>query len=410
MYSDTQFLDEDPKSFASQQTGKKHDDVPLMTEGEQKKHRMLQLRKRALSKRKIKLGSTPLVKSDSNGLSTPTKKDETISFAAHTANDRGAPPPYSEAVILEKRKNSVELVMTETEKEARARGLDLVFDPTKSTPATPPTPQTHAEEKQQSLDIDFGDMRAFMQQPVEGGRLQCFIRRIKSGVKQKFYPGFELCLSSDERVLMCARKRKHKKTANYIISMDRNAKKTGGGFLGKVRSNFYGTEFIVYDTGMRPDKMDHEQKRLSTHMARRELCAVLYDRNMFGTKGPRKMTVLVPSPNEGAIFRPIYDKEGIIAEFNRGAKGKKPKVKSYVNNPPRWNDAMNAYVLNFSGRVTMASVKNFQLINEDDPDKVVLQFGRVGTNKFTCDFTYPLSPIQAFGICLSSLDNKFSVE
>lgn len=419
MYANEQFLDDDPNSLASQRAGRDDDDVPLMTESEQKKNRMLQLRKRALSKRKLKLNSTSLVKSDANGLSTPTKKDEqTIPFADKLPGSftPGSPPPYSESVIFEKRKNSSELVMTETEKEARARGLDLVFDPTQgntaNSPAASTTPQRQAENvqlnEQKSLDVDFGDLRAFMQRPVEeGSTLQCFIRRIKSGVKQKFFPGFELCLSSDERTLMCARKRKNKKTANYIISMDRNAKKTGGGFLGKVRSNFYGTEFIVYDTGLRPDRMDTEKKRLSSHMARRELCAVMYDQNMFGTKGPRKMTVLVPSPKEGAIFRPMHEQEGIIPEYRRG---RSPKIQSYVNNPPRWNDAMGAYVLNFSGRVTMASVKNFQLINEEDPEKVVLQFGRVGPNEFTCDFSYPLSPVQAFGICLSSLDNKFSVE
>ena len=30
--------------------------------------------------------------------------------------------------------------------------------------------------------------------------------------------------------------------------------------------------------------------------------------------------------------------------------------------PPNWNDTVGAYVLNFNGRVTMASVKNFQLV------------------------------------------------
>lgn len=38
---------------------------------------------------------------------------------------------------------------------------------------------------------------------------------------------------------------------------------------------------------------------------------------------------------------------------------------------------LNAYCLNFKGRVTEASVKNFQLVTEDDPDKVALQFGKV---------------------------------
>lgn len=44
-----------------------------------------------------------------------------------------------------------------------------------------------------------------------------------------------------------------------------------------------------------------------------------------------------------------------------------------INKPPRWNEQVGAYVLNFSGRVTMASVKNFQLVDPDEQNAVLLQ-------------------------------------
>ena len=44
-----------------------------------------------------------------------------------------------------------------------------------------------------------------------------------------------------------------------------------------------------------------------------------------------------------------------------------------INKPPRWNEQVGAYVLNFNGRVTMASVKNFQLVDPDEHSIVVLQ-------------------------------------
>ena len=67
-------------------------------------------------------------------------------------------------------------------------------------------------------------------------------------------------------------------------------------------------------------------------------------------------------------------------------------------------------MLNFSGRVTMASVKNFQMVDPEDPDTVLLQFGRVGKDLFTMDYQWPLCPLQAFAIALSSFDYKIACE
>ena len=41
------------------------------------------------------------------------------------------------------------------------------------------------------------------------------------------------------------------------------------------------------------------------------------------------------------------------------------------NKPPRWNAALGAYCLNFGGRVTQASVKNFQLVSVDNMVRAV---------------------------------------
>merc|ERR1719231_1941830 len=70
------------------------------------------------------------------------------------------------------------------------------------------------------------------------------------------------------------------------------------------------------------------------------------------------------------------------------------KLLYLINKPPNWNDTVGAYVLNVNGRVTMASVKNFQLVQPDHLDEILLQFGRVGKDEFTMDFRAPLSPFQ----------------
>ena len=96
------------------------------------------------------------------------------------------------------------------------------------------------------------------------------------------------------------------------------------------------------------------------------------------------------------------------------------------NKVPRWHEQLQCWCLNFRGRVTVASVKNFQLIAAHEPvggaasatsigdaadhDKIILQFGKIGKDLFTMDYRYPLSAFQAFAICLSSFDVKLACE
>lgn len=82
---------------------------------------------------------------------------------------------------------------------------------------------------------------------------------------------------------------------------------------------------------------------------------------------------------------------------------------SLQNRPPWWNVELGAFVLNFGGRVSVASVKNFQLCDRNNHENIMLQFGRIeGRHSFTMDFSYPLSPLQAFAISVSSLQSKIS--
>ncbi len=79
------------------------------------------------------------------------------------------------------------------------------------------------------------------------------------------------------------------------------------------------------------------------------------------------------------------------------------------NRPPWWNIELGAFVLNFGGRVSVASVKNFQLCERSNQDHIMLQFGRIqGRHSFTMDFQHPLTAVQAFAIAISSLQSKIS--
>ncbi len=66
--------------------------------------------------------------------------------------------------------------------------------------------------------------------------------------------------------------------------------------------------------------------------------------------------------------------------------------------------------LSLFSRVTQASVKNFQIVHDNDLEYIIMQFGRVAEDIFTMDYRYPMCALQAFGIALSSFDSKLACE
>merc|ERR1712146_610508 len=123
------------------------------------------------------------------------------------------------------------------------------------------------------------------------------------------------------------------------------------------------------------------------------------------------MKVMVPNVDERGnrtVIRPTCAAETMLERYKNSETD---DIQVLKNKQPKWNDQVGAYVLNFNGRVTRASVKNFQLCNvARDPDLVVMQFGRVGKDAFTMDYQWPLCGLQAFGIALSSFDYKIACE
>lgn len=197
------------------------------------------------------------------------------------------------------------------------------------------------------------------------------------------------------------------------------------GFVGKLRSNVFGTTFFVYDNG----------SKTNVEQARQDMAVVIYDTNILGFKGPRNMTVLLPGMTEEdqrvKISSADDADQGLLECWKAKVKKKKTnlttnsealinihfdlfqnmdKIVELHNKTPVWNDDTQSYVLNFHGRVTQASVKNFQLVHDSDPDYIVMQFGRTSEDVFTMDFRYPLCALQAFAIALSSFDGKLACE
>ncbi|XP_068623145.1 protein king tubby [Battus philenor] len=253
-----------------------------------------------------------------------------------------------------------------------------------------------------------GSIETFVVTPAKHGTLyKCRIARDRKGMDRGLYPTYFLHLEKDygkKVFLLAARKRKKSATSNYLISTDpTELTRQADSFAGKLRSNLLGTAFTVYDNGKAWRKHDHAHTR-------QELAAVVYDTNVLGFKGPRKMTVVLPGmtpDRQRVMIAPQDDSETLLERLKTQTLD---DIVVLHNKTPVWNDETQSYVLNFHGRVTQASVKNFQIVHDSEPDYVVMQFGRISEDVFTMDFRYPLCALQAFGIALSSFDSKLACE
>ncbi|CAN4112821.1 unnamed protein product [Withania somnifera] len=270
--------------------------------------------------------------------------------------------------------------------------------------------------------------------------LQCFIKRDQATHTYHLYLSLTQALADDGKFLLAAQKYRRPTYSDYIISLDADEMSKGGGTcIGKLRSNFLGTKFTAYDSilpyaGAKLVKsrstrlVGSKQMNPRVPVGNYEVAHIAYELNVLGARGPRKMRCVMDAIPASAI------KPGGTAptqvDFPIGSSGSslpmqflliqiKSREVSLVlkNKSPRWHEQLQCWCLNFHGRVTVASVKNFQLVASPENgvagpenEKVILQFGKVGKDMFTMDYRYPLSAFQAFTICLSSFDTKIACE
>mmetsp|Transcript_30530 Transcript_30530/g.58792 ORF Transcript_30530/g.58792 Transcript_30530/m.58792 type:complete len:481 (+) Transcript_30530:314-1756(+) len=234
----------------------------------------------------------------------------------------------------------------------------------------------------------------------------CYVKREKD--KSGMYPQFRMYLSEGDQFLLAARRRKKSQTTNYLISLDMDdLQRKGASFYGKLRGNYVGTQYILYNSGLKPGR------NVSKVEERKEMGAIMFKPTALDIKGgPRMMTVVVPFPESFNERLGLDDNDpGLCKRWKQQKKGKGAVTTIALQNKrPVWDPQSKGYCLDFRGRVTAPSVKNFQLVtcnaNGDAGSRVVLQFGKCGDDSFVLDFCHPLTPFQAFGICLSSVDGK----
>lgn len=145
-------------------------------------------------------------------------------------------------------------------------------------------------EKLTSPFTNVDELRECFMKPIPPkiGQVKMTIERHKGGFN-RFWPKYSLTLSDGNKFLLKGKKRSGNATSNYMICMDEDKASKSVGYLGKVRSNFLGTEFNIFDNMKNPSKAKLPDEIRACHGV------VQYETNVLGSKGPRRMKVLLPN-------------------------------------------------------------------------------------------------------------------
>ncbi|XP_061370780.1 tubby-like F-box protein 7 isoform X2 [Gastrolobium bilobum] len=258
---------------------------------------------------------------------------------------------------------------------------------------------------------------------------QCLIKRNKKTSTFYLYLALTPSFTDKGKFLLAARRYRCGTHTEYIISLDADDLSQGSNaYVGKLSSDFLGTNFTIYDSqpphsGAKPSSGRASRRFASKQISPQvpagnfEVGQVSYKFNLLKSRGPRRMVCSLKSP----VSTTSESSDSISLDGHK-MHSRELAAFGYTilkNKAPRWHEHLQCWCLNFHGRVTVASVKNFQLVATVDPSQpggkgdeetVLLQFGKVGDDTFTMDYRQPLSAFQAFAICLTSFGTKLACE
>lgn len=313
----------------------------------------------------------------------------------------------------------------------------------------------------------YRDLRTFVISPAPLRTVvRCYIEKNKSA-SSFLSPVYSLCADLEDgtgRELITCRKIVGR-SSHYVFSLKaddlyRTREKRSKLYLGKLRA-LSSNEYVLYDNGatempggagddiLQQDDGEDETELEYNESAgptaaggdapslyRSQLCAIVFNskkRPCTGTE--RGMEICIPHPALAAIAasstgeNPRKVLMDIVKPFRNvraeGAQNDMFKSKLVVMHERISKyDALSACLVDFKGRASIASVKNFQIIKSDpasspvkevltasgavDPSTVILQMGKITKEAFNMDYKGPLSMLQAFAICIARFDANLS--
>ena len=201
---------------------------------------------------------------------------------------------------------------------------------------------------------------------------------------------------------------------NFVFSLDPdNVDPTSPDVAGTMDCSFTGTTFTLRDYGMSPDLLPDGCRGCLPSIDHIEHCVVLYETNILG-RVPNAMMVHIPhgrmSPDaEIDDDVPYHKLEAAENDMLAIVTESGPDFSRLQTRKPIWSDDLEAWTMDFHGRVKLASKKNFLLVSETAPTEVLMLFGKVAKTHFSLDFKAPMTVMQAFAIALTSFADKMLV-
>ncbi|EEF41647.1 phosphoric diester hydrolase, putative [Ricinus communis] len=224
--------------------------------------------------------------------------------------------------------------------------------------------------------------------------LQCYIKRNRSNQTYYLYLSLNQASNDDGKFLLAARRCRRPTCTDYIISLNCDDVSRGSStYIGKLRSNFLGTKFTIYDA--QPPNTDAKvAKCRSTRIVNMKqvsprvpagnypVAHVTYELNVLGSRGPRRMQCVMDGIPASAVEPGgVAPTQTEFLPSNLGSlpslpffRSKSTRTENFLSGPlssnkdgmlvlrnkaPRWHEQLQCWCLNFNGRVTVASVKTF---------------------------------------------------
>lgn len=268
--------------------------------------------------------------------------------------------------------------------------------------------------------------------PKDAGILRCYVKVMKNSKNKRLhfydlymqsptipdyitkYPSIEE--ADDDYFLMCASNTSIVAGSSIGLSLGWHSIKSKD-YVAKLEGSFLGLGYELHSCI--EDENSSKKKDL--------IAKISFSANRTNNL-PKKINVSISSPQRAQSSKNEYE-----ASLNKmddlwntqaintslrissskvamNVPSEKDKQLSLSSKSPKLRENGDGYALNFGPRVTQTSAKNFQLISNNDPENIILQFGRVIDEQdvavYTMDVQWPLSITQAFGICIANCDFK----